>query len=75
MTREEQRLTFLGLLDDLPERLLQTVRPEHQLLFGPVRFVLRSRLTATFIVARATALLARHRTRRHHLDESTSKNL
>lgn len=40
MTREEQRPTFLGLLDDLPERLLQTVRPEHQLLFGPVRFVL-----------------------------------
>lgn len=75
MTRVEQRLTFLCLLDDLPERLLQTVRPEHQLLFGPVRFALRSRLTATFTVARAAALLARHRTRWHHLDESTNKNL
>lgn len=33
-------LTFLCLLNDLPQGFLQTVSPEHQLLLGSVRLAL-----------------------------------
>lgn len=73
MPRAEERekqdeVTFLSLFDDLPQGFLQAVGPEHQLLLGPVRFTLWTRLTAALDGARAAALLAWHRPCWHHLD-------
>lgn len=59
--------TFLRLLDDLPQGFLQAVGPEHQLLLGPVRFTLWTRLTAA--LTGAAAVLAGHWTCRHHLEQ------
>lgn len=53
-------LTFLRLLDDLPQGFLQAVGPEHQLLLGPITLPLRTRLSSTLSGAGAATLLAGH---------------
>lgn len=53
-------LTFLRLLDDLPQGFLQAVGPEHQLLLGPIALPLRTRLSSTLSGAGAATLLAGH---------------
>lgn len=53
-------LTFLRLLDDLPQGFLQAVGPEHQLLLGPITLPLRARLSSALSGAGAATLLAGH---------------
>ena len=75
--------TFLGLLDDLPQSLLQAVGPQHQLLFGPVRLAFHTPVGAlvagaaasahTPAAASATPLQDGHRTRWHHLERERER--